>query len=43
MVKKGTKLDVVKQALGHEGLETTSIYAELAHEQMEKELQENAL
>jgi integrase/recombinase XerC len=43
MVKKGTKLDVVRQALGHESLETTSIYVELAHEQMDKELQENAL
>ncbi len=43
MVKRGTKLDVVRQALGHESLETTSIYVELAREQMDKELQENAL
>lgn len=43
MVKKGTKLDVVRQALGHSSLKTTSIYVELAHEVMDKELQENAL
>lgn len=43
MVKKGTKLDVVRQALGHSSLKTTSIYVELAREVMDKELQENAL
>lgn len=43
MVKKGTKLDVVRQALGHEDLKTTSIYVELAREVMDKELQANAL
>ncbi len=42
-VKKGTKLDVVRQALGHESLQTTSIYIDLAREVMDKELQENAL
>jgi site-specific recombinase XerD len=42
-VKKGTKLEVVRQALGHESLETTSIYVHLAREIMDKELQENAL
>jgi integrase len=40
---KGTKLEVVRQALGHESLETTSIYVYLAREMMDKELQENAL
>jgi site-specific recombinase XerD len=43
-IKKGTKLEVVRQALGgHESLETTSIYVHLAREMMDKELQENAL
>ena len=42
-VKKGTKLEVVRQALGHESLETTSVYVHLAREMMDKELQENAL
>jgi len=43
MVKKGTKLDVVRQALGHQDLKTTSIYVELAREVMDKELQQDAL
>jgi len=43
MVKKGTKLDVVRQALGHESLQTTSIYVDLARDVMDKELQANAL
>jgi len=43
MVKKGTKLDVVRQALGHQDLKTTSIYVDLAREVMDKELQQNAL
>jgi integrase/recombinase XerD len=43
MVKKGTKLDIVRQALGHESLNTTSIYVDLAREVMDKELQANAL
>lgn len=42
-IKKGTKLEVVRQALGHESLETTSIYVHLAREMMDRELQENAL
>src|SRR5581483_2276489 len=42
-VKRGTKLDVVRQALGHSSLKTTSIYVELARDVMDKELQENAL
>ena len=41
--KKGTKVSVLQRALGHESLDTTSIYIELAREQMDKELQENAL
>jgi site-specific recombinase XerD len=42
-VRKGTKLDVVRQVLGHSSLATTSIYVELARDVMDKELQENAL
>ena len=42
-VKKGTKLDVVRQALGHESLATTSVYVGLAREVMDRELQRNAL
>lgn len=41
--RRGTKLDVVRQALGHESLATTSIYVELAREVMDQELQEHAL
>ena len=43
MVRRGTKLDVVRQALGHADLKTTSIYVELAREVMDEELQRNAL
>ena len=43
MVRRGTKLDVVRQALGHASLKTTSIYVTLAREVMDKELQANAL
>lgn len=43
MVSGGTKLDVVRKALGHESLKTTSIYVDLAREVMDKESQENAL
>ena len=43
MVRKGTKLDVVRQALGHESLKTTSIYVDLARDVMDRELQVNAL
>jgi site-specific recombinase XerD len=42
-VKRGTKLDVVRQMLGHESLATTSIYIDLAREVMDKEIQQNAL
>jgi integrase/recombinase XerC len=42
-VRKGTKLDVVRQALGHESLATTSVYVGLAREVMDQELQRNAL
>ncbi len=42
-VKNGTKLDVVRQALGHESLATTSLYVELARDVMDRELQQNAL
>ena len=42
-VKRGTKLDVVRQALGHESLATTSVYVGLAREVMDQELQQNAL
>ena len=42
-VRKGTKLDVVRQVLGHSSLATTSIYVNLARDVMDKELQENAL
>jgi site-specific recombinase XerD len=39
----GTKLDVVRQVLGHSSLATSSIYAALARDVMDKELQEHAL
>jgi integrase/recombinase XerD len=39
-IKRGTKLEVVRQALGNESLETTSIYVHLAREMMDKELRE---
>jgi site-specific recombinase XerD len=42
-VRKGTRLDVVRQALGHESLATTSVYVVLAREVMDQELQRNAL
>ena len=42
-VKKGAKLDVVRQALGHESLATTSVYVDLARDVMDRELQQNAL
>jgi len=43
MVKKGTNLRVVQEAMGHKDLKTTSLYVGLAREQMNKEMQENAL
>jgi site-specific recombinase XerD len=42
-VMRGTELDVVRQALGHESLATTSVYVGLAHDLMDKELLEHAL
>src|SRR5690242_321791 len=42
-VRKGTSLASVRAALGHENLATTSLYVGLAREQMDKELQDNAL
>ena len=42
-VTKGTKLDVGRQALGHESLATTSVYVGLPREVMDRELQQNAL
>jgi site-specific recombinase XerD len=42
-VRKGTSLASVRAALGHENLATTSLYVGLAREQMDKELQQNAL
>ena len=42
-VKKGTSLASVRAALGHESLATTSLYVGLAREQMDEELQRNAL
>jgi integrase/recombinase XerC len=41
--RAGTKLGVIRNALGHESLATTSIYTELARADMDKELQEHAL
>jgi site-specific recombinase XerD len=43
MVKKGTNLRVVQEALGHTSLQTTSVYASLAREVMDQQLQANAL
>ena len=41
--RRGIKLSVIQQALGHESLATTSIYVDLARDVMDKELQQNAL
>ena len=43
MLRKGTSLEVLRAALGHASLNTTSRYIHLAREQMDKELQANAL
>ena len=43
MVKKGTNLRVVQEMLGHNSLQTTSLYISLARELMDKQVQENAL
>jgi len=39
----GTNIRVVQEALGHESLQTTSVYISLARKLMDKELQEHAL
>jgi integrase/recombinase XerD len=43
MVRKGTNLRVVQEALGHTSLLTTSVYVSLARELMDQQLQANAL
>lgn len=43
MVRKGTNLRVVQEMLGHNSLQTTSLYVSLARELMDKQVQENAL
>jgi len=42
-VQKGTDLRVVQEALSHASLATTGIYVHLAREQMDRQLQTNAL
>ena len=42
-VRNGTQLPTVRDALGHSSLAITSLYVGLAREQMDKELQANAL
>ena len=41
--RRGTKLEVLRQALGHASLETTSVYVHLAREEMDRELEAHAL
>jgi site-specific recombinase XerD len=43
MVRKGTNLGVVQEALGHTSLQTTSLYVSLARELMDQQLEANAL
>jgi len=43
MVRKGTNLRVVQEALGHTSLQTTSLYVSLARDLMDQQLQANAL
>jgi site-specific recombinase XerD len=43
MVRKGTNLRVVQEALGHSSLQTTSRYVSLACELMDQQLEANAL
>lgn len=40
---KGTSLRVIQETLGHADLKTTTIYVGLAREEMDRQLQENAL
>jgi len=42
-IRKGTNIRVVQEALGHESLQTISVYISLARKLMDKELQEHAL
>jgi site-specific recombinase XerD len=42
-VKRGTSVKVVQKVLGHASRKTTSVYVELAREEMDRQLQENAL
>ena len=43
MVRKGTNLRVIQEALGHTSLQTTSRYVSLARDLMDEQLQANAL
>jgi site-specific recombinase XerD len=43
MVRKGTNLRVVQEALGHTSLHTTSVHVSLARDLMDQQLQANAL
>jgi site-specific recombinase XerD len=43
MVRKGTNLRAVQEALGHSSLQTTSRYVALARELMDQQLEANAL
>lgn len=42
-LRRGTKLSIIQQALGHEDPKTTAIYVHLAREEMDRELQAGAL
>jgi site-specific recombinase XerD len=42
-VKQGTSVRVVQKVLGHASQKTTSVYVELAREEMDRQLQEHAL
>ena len=43
MMKRGTNMRVVQEAMGHKDLKTISLYVGLARKQMNKKVQENAL
>lgn len=42
-VKRGTSIEVVQDALGQASLKTTTISVSLAREEIDRQLQENAL
>jgi integrase/recombinase XerD len=42
-VKRGTSMKVIQDTLGHASLKSTTIYVSLAREEMNRQLQENAL